>query len=122
MRVPRWFKPTLDMLLLFDFIIEALSGIALYLAPSGRIAREELWTFMGLGKEAWEGLHIYFGFAMVALVALHLFVNFGPMLCMLRNIVTNRKERKVNWRNIAAIMALSVLFVGGGIIYALLGR
>lgn len=117
MKIPRWLKPMLDLLLLVDFAFEGISGIALYLAPSGRIVRESGWTFLGLGKDAWESLHLYFGFAMIALVALHLAVNFSPMVCMIKNITVKRK----NWRALAGLTAVTGLFIAGAAVYVLLG-
>ncbi|WP_297501918.1 DUF4405 domain-containing protein [Thermococcus sp.] len=119
MGVPKWLKPTLDLLLSIDFVIEGLSGIALYLAPSGRLARDFAWTFLGLGKETWEALHTYFGFAMVALVATHLIINWGPMVCMLRNVITWR-EKSSNPRTLLGLVLVVALFIGGGVFYALL--
>ncbi len=121
MRTPRWLKPVLDLLLLIDFTFEGISGIALYLAPSGRIVREAGWTFLGLSKDAWESLHIYFGFAMIALIALHLAVNFGPMVCMIRNITIKRKENSLNWRALIGLTAITGLFITGAAVYVLLG-
>ena len=120
MKVPRWLKPTLDLLLTVDFVIEGLSGIALYLAPSGRLARDLAWTFLGLDKGVWEALHTYFGFAMVALVAVHLLVNGGPMVCMLQNVTVRGQEKKVDLRSLAALILIILLFTGRGILYALL--
>jgi len=120
MKIPGWLKPTLDLLLLVDFIIEGVSGIALYLAPNGRIARETSWTFLGLNKDAWEGLHIYFGFAMIALVALHIAVNFRPMVAMIKSMTINRREKRIKWGSLAALVIVTVVFIVGGIVYTMM--
>jgi len=120
MRIPRWLKPILDLLLLVDFIVAGISGIALYLAPSGRIAREGGWTFIGLGKDAWENLHIYFGFAMIALVTLHLVVNFKPMVTMIKNMTINREEKRIRWGSFIVLVLVTAIFVAGGTVYALM--
>ena len=58
-------------------IVEAFTGIGLYLAPSGRIARTTNWTFLGFPLFKLEMLHTYFGFAMTALIVVHFILNAG---------------------------------------------
>lgn len=119
MKIPRWVRPILDLLLTVDFIIEALSGIALYLAPSGKIAEITKWTFLGLNRSVWEALHIYFGFAMIALVAIHLFVNWNAMICLLRGMIKNRKTNKISVKNVLGIAIVNLLLIGGAVIYSI---
>ena len=61
----------ISTLLMFDFFVVLLSGIALYLAPPGPA------VVFGVDKDIWENLHTIAGFAMAALVAIHLLLNWG---------------------------------------------
>ncbi len=70
----------ISLSLIAVFIIETVTGIALWLAPSSRIARETSWTFAGATKEMLVNLHTYAGFAMIALVAIHLAVNYKMLV------------------------------------------
>ena len=53
------------------FVIETITGIGLYLAPAGGIAKK---TGM------MENLHTYAGFAMVAIIIIHLLLNYKMLL------------------------------------------
>jgi len=77
---PAWLRGSIDLLLTLVFTVMAVSGIALYLAPSGRIAETLGWTFLGLNKDTWTEIHTYMGFAMIGLVAVHLAVGSGACL------------------------------------------
>ncbi len=65
-----------SLLLMTSFIIESITGIGLYLAPSGRIANTTNWTFIGINKFKLENLHTIWGFIMIGLITLHLILNY----------------------------------------------
>ena len=84
----RWnWRITVSYFLLFAGIILALSGIALFIAPSGRVARLSGWRFLGLDKEAWSDLHTVVGYAAIAFGAFHLVLNWGCLVNYLRRRV-----------------------------------
>ncbi len=58
------------------FTVIALSGIALFLRPEGSIARLTGWTFFGLSKGGWEGLHSIFAGLFLLSILFHLFFNW----------------------------------------------
>ena len=78
------------MLLIAVFAIETITGIGLWLAPSGRIARETSWTFVGATKEMLGNLHTYMGFAMVAIIVIHLAINYKMLLNELKMLFNFR--------------------------------
>ncbi|MFA4641254.1 DUF4405 domain-containing protein [Pyrococcus kukulkanii] len=84
MKASALIRGIIDLLLTITFIIIAISGVALYLAPSGRIAESIGWTFLGLSKDSWETIHTYLGFVMIGLVGLHPLIGFNSMITMLR--------------------------------------
>ncbi|MCF8381466.1 MAG: DUF4405 domain-containing protein [Bacteroidales bacterium] len=59
--------------LFYSFFIIFLTGLALYIAPPGRVAHWEEWTFLGFTKENWESIHVIFSFSFVILSVFHLF-------------------------------------------------
>jgi len=79
-------RAILSSLLLITFIIVLFTGIGLYFSPSGRIAREIGWTFLGFNKEKLENLHTLSGFIMSALVMIHLFVNYKMFLSEIKTL------------------------------------
>ncbi|WP_297535755.1 DUF4405 domain-containing protein [Thermococcus sp.] len=110
---PAWLRGSIDLLLTLVFTVMAVSGIALYLAPSGRIAETLGWTFLGLNKDTWTEIHTYMGFAMIGLVAVHLAVGFRSMLTMLKSAL-----RKAKWKPIAATAVMLLALAGGFRVYA----
>ena len=62
----------LSSLLLIISIIVIFTGIGLYFAPSGRIAREIGWNFFGFDLLKLENLHTVTGFIMAVLIVIHL--------------------------------------------------
>ena len=85
-----------SVLMTLGFMMLALSGIMLFLAPPGRVANWTNWTLLGLRKSAWGGLHIWFGTLFLVLTAVHVFFNWRPLLgyprqvsSMIRTIVSS---------------------------------
>ena len=73
-------RAIISVILIVVFIIETITGIVLWLSPSGRIAREIGWNFMGVDKLMLENLHTYAGFFMIALVVLHFILNYKMLI------------------------------------------
>ena len=67
-------KGTLSILLLIVSVIVILTGIGLYLAPSGT-SDVSGWRFLGLPKFKLERLHTVTGFIMAGLIAIHFSLN-----------------------------------------------
>jgi predicted transcriptional regulator len=45
----------------------------------GRVAYFTGWTFLGLGKDEWDNLHVIFGFLMVFVAIWHIILNWKPL-------------------------------------------
>jgi len=73
-------RAILSSLILITFIIVLLTGIGLYLSPSGRATKEISWDFFGFDKWQLENMHTLFGFIMSALVIIHLIINYKMFL------------------------------------------
>ncbi|KPU63078.1 hypothetical protein EP1X_04625 [Thermococcus sp. EP1] len=117
MRWPRWVRPTIDVLLTIDFIVAALSGIALYFAPSGRIAEVTGWTFLGISRAIWDALHIYFGIAMIPLVGIHIVVNLAPLVNQVKAIIRDRKTKSINVKATLGLILVVMVLIGGAVAY-----
>ncbi len=63
-------KTITDPLLLVGLMVTGATGVGLYLAPPGRIARATNWTWLGMNKYVLEDVRTYFGFAMLAIAVL----------------------------------------------------
>jgi hypothetical protein len=73
-----------------------VSGLALFVSPSGQLANVTGWTLLGLGKGQWEALHIAFGFLWMPLAVLHLVFNLrvvgGYLRDRVRRAFVGRRE------------------------------
>lgn len=89
-------------------LILLISGIVLFIAPSGRIAAATKWTLLWLNKDAWVNLHNVFAILFVVGLIWHLVFNWKP----LSNYVISRASHHVNlWREMLAATAIVVLLV-----------
>ncbi len=87
--------------LLFAAAILLISGIALFVAPSGRIARTTGWEFLGLTKTQWEEIHTVFGYAGAIFGLFHLLLNWRCLVGYLR--------RRVRWIQVRPEFLLAVI-------------
>jgi len=62
-----------------------ITGLVLYLAPAGRVAKWVQWRFLFFTKEQWQALHTIFSFIFLAAIALHLYYNWKPLMNYLRD-------------------------------------
>jgi len=62
-----------------------VSGIILYIAPPGRIAKWTSIPIIGLEKYQWQALHTIFTFLFIIANGFHLFFNWKPFLSYLSN-------------------------------------
>lgn len=86
-----------------------ISGIVLFIAPSGRIANTTQWALLWLDKGAWVNLHNVFAILFVAGLIWHLVFNWKP----LSNYVVSRATHHLNLKRelLAAVAVLLVLVV-----------
>ena len=86
-----------------------ISGIVLFIAPSGRIANTTQWALLWLDKDGWVNLHNVFAILFVAVLIWHLVFNWRP----LSNYVVSRATHHLNLKRemLAAVAVLLVLVV-----------
>ncbi|HYN38594.1 MAG TPA: DUF4405 domain-containing protein [Rhodospirillales bacterium] len=60
-------------------IILLISGVVLFIAPSGRIASATQWALLWLDKDGWVNLHNVFAILFVAGLIWHLVFNWKPL-------------------------------------------
>ena len=83
-----------------------ISGIVLFIAPSGRIANTTQWALLWLDKGAWVNLHNVFAILFVAGLVWHLVFNWKP----LSNYVVSRATHHLNLKR-EMLVALAVILV-----------
>ena len=106
-RIFSWnWRGVTSLTLLFSTIILFLSGIFLYISPSGRIAHITGWRVLGFDKEGWEAIHDLFGFFFIFLTLVHLWLNR-------RVIVGYLKDRARGVYRVRKELVAALLITGG---------
>ncbi len=79
-------KPLVSCLLFIDFLIVTITGISLYFAPVGRIARFGGWNFLGMNKFTLKNIHTITGFIFVLLIVIHFALNFRVLIAEVKSL------------------------------------
>ncbi len=91
-------KAFISMGLFYSFLIILITGIILYLAPVGRVARWIDWHLIALSKKDWEAIHTVFSFVFVVFSILHLFfINWKSFWSYLKNKTKKGLHRKIEF-------------------------
>ena len=89
-----------------SFLVMIVSGVILYIAPPGRIAK---WTFipiLGLEKHQWQALHTIFTFLFIIANGFHLYFNWKPFISYLSN------KRKQVFRIRRELLSATIITIG----------
>jgi hypothetical protein len=78
------FRAFVSLLAAFSFAAISITGIILYLAPSGRLAGLRQWSVWSLSREQWIALHLSFSVVFMITAILHLWLNRKPLLTYLK--------------------------------------
>ena len=98
------------ILLLFSILVDVLSGIVLYVTPSGSIARWTNWSFWGLSKVEWSAIHIIFSMVLIMILLGHLYFNWRILV----HFIWNKMHKVVNLkREMATAGIVTILLVFG---------
>lgn len=101
--------------LILSLIFETVSGIVLYIVPSGRIARWTGWTMWGLDKGEWQALHIIFGLVLLLIILAHLYFNWR----VVAHFFWSKVKGAVNLKAELAVAGLITLFIFMGTLWNL---
>jgi|Deesub1362B_J571_1020462.scaffolds.fasta_scaffold02431_2 hypothetical protein len=72
-----------------SFLVLSLSGAVLYIDPPGRVAYWTGWTFLGLTKNSWSGLHTVFALLFLLSGSLHAYYNWKSLLFYIKSRVAS---------------------------------
>ena len=73
-----------SLYIIFSGIFMLLSGIILYLAPAGRVAKWTHLSILGLEKEEWQAIHTIFTFLFIIASGFHFYYNWNVFISYLR--------------------------------------
>ena len=93
------------------FLILAVSGFVLYIRPEGGIATWTGWSFLGLSKQEWEGVHTLFALLVFSFSMIHLYLNWNVLIGYLQS--KRSRELRVSKELLASIVLVLLLLVAG---------
>ncbi|TVQ28823.1 MAG: DUF4405 domain-containing protein [Geminicoccaceae bacterium] len=102
-----------SLLVLANFVVMSVTGIVLYVVPSGRVANWLDWTFLSLAKDDWAAIHISSSLIFVVAGVLHLVNNWKPFVHHVRERMARHSVRPKK-EAVAAFVGM-VLIVAGTI-------
>jgi len=80
-----------------SFLGVCLTGITLFITPPGRIANWTGWTWWGLTKHQWGGLHMWFGLLFVVTALIHVCFNWRVLLSYFKSTLTKHFALRAEW-------------------------
>ena len=86
-----------------------ISGIVLFLTPSGRIANWTDWTYLRLTKHQWGALHIWLSLIFLAASFFHVYFNWHAILNYLKDRRTKQFALRLEWVLGVIIIVLVVM-------------
>ena len=108
-----YLRAFVSLVMIASLAMFTITGLALFIAPSGQMAQTIGWSLVGLSKGQWETLHVAFGFLWVPLAVLHLWFNWRVVKGYLRD----RTRRTFVWRRelaaalgVTALLAVAAVF------------
>ena len=107
-------RPLVSLLSAWGFLLLLVTGLVLYVEPHGRVAFWTEWTFLGLGKEQWDGVHIVSGWLFIVAGLLHVWLNWKPLLRHLG------RGAQVGWRlrwELLLSLAIGLVVALGGLLH-----
>ena len=87
-----------------------ISGITLFFLPPGRIANWPDWTFLGLAKRQWIGLHVWLALGFLILSVVHTVYNWKRLVSYFKD--KTRPYLAFRWEGGAAVLLFCLVSVG----------
>ncbi|PTV94836.1 uncharacterized protein DUF4405 [Rhodobacter aestuarii] len=96
----------------FTFLGLALSGLAIALAPAGRLATQLHWTLLGLSRAQWESLHLTLGMFFLLAAGWHIWLHWSVITNLLwsarARVICHRREVGLALVLVGALSALAI--------------
>lgn len=100
--------------LALSFLMIIVTGVVLYIAPPGRVARWINWVFFGLDRAQWETQHTIFSYLFIFFGLIHLFlINWKAFISYLKRSMNSRKRsnREAYMALATALLVFSLTFL-----------
>jgi len=96
----------ITFVLTLSFCVMIVSGVVLYVAPPGGVARMTGWRFWGLGKDAWMAQHFSSCTVFVPAGLIHLYLNTRILWGYIRSKTARGIRRK--WELLTSLVLFMV--------------
>lgn len=80
-----YWRSFFSLFLVSSMLILSITGVALYVAPSGRVAETTAWHFLWINKTQWEAMHTVFSILWIPIAVAHTWLNWKPIRTYLRD-------------------------------------
>ena len=97
-------------LVVLALVVDAVSGIILYITPPGRIAHWGNWTLWGLNKGGWQAIHTVFSLLLLLVIVGHLYFNWRVLVHFFWSKIQNALNLK--WELAVATVIILIVFMG----------
>ncbi|MDR3424961.1 MAG: DUF4405 domain-containing protein [Alphaproteobacteria bacterium] len=104
------------LMMALGFLVMAISGVVLFLAPNGRMARQMDWHLLGLDRGEWVDVHIVFGLLFIIVGLCHVWLNRKPLVSYMKQrqeiVGTMGGSKSIRWEWVVALLLCLALFAG----------
>lgn len=96
------YRGLITYLVVLSFLVMLISGAVMFLAPSGRVAKDIDWALLGIGRAEWQTLHLSFAVVFIAMGLSHLACNWRSLAHHLRDRASRNLTLK--WEAVLALV------------------
>ena len=93
-----------------SFVLMVVTGLALFIAPSCRIASDTSWTVWGHDKDQWVAVHVWLSIAFIIASAIHIYLNWSVLISYFKSKIRKGWAFRAEW--LAALAVCAVLYAG----------
>ena len=93
-----------------SFLFMVVTGLALFIAPSCRIARDTSWTVWGHDKDQWVAVHVWLSIAFIIASAIHIYLNWRILMGYFKDKIHKGWAFRAEW---LVALAVCVVFYAG---------
>jgi hypothetical protein len=109
-KVPFNRRAFVSVLTAFSFVLMAVTGMVLFLAPACRIARDTSWTIWGHDKEQWAAVHVWFSIAFIVASLFHIYLNWSVLTKYFKTKLRQGLAFRAEW--ILALVICGIIYAG----------
>ena len=91
------FRAFVSVTTTISFLALLITGVILFITPTGRVAHWVNWRIIGLDKDQWGAIHICFGALFLLVSAFHIYFNIKPLLSYFKNKTTKSFAARKEW-------------------------